>query len=108
MRIVFWLCVYFFLGALLLSFMASMNYLGVVFTATLGGLVGYWHRRLGAWSLPKSQPGAGSYSRLGTAENMDDGDFHSGPGGYSPNTAYPETQYGSNFDEDAVWSEAER
>jgi hypothetical protein len=26
---------------------------------------------------------------------MNEGDFHSGPEGYSPNTAYPETFYGS-------------
>lgn len=38
---------------------------------------------------------------------MNEGDFHSGPYGYSPNTAYPETQYGSNFDEDADWNEDE-
>lgn len=36
---------------------------------------------------------------------MDEGDFHSGPAGYSPNTAYPETQYGSLFDEDAEWND---
>ena len=36
---------------------------------------------------------------------MNEGDFHSGPAGYSPNTAYPETQYGSGFDEDAEWNE---
>lgn len=38
-------------------------------------------------------------------EKMDQGDYHSGPYGYSPNTAYPETQYGSGFDEDAEWNE---
>ena len=38
---------------------------------------------------------------------MNEGDFHSGPYGYSPNTAYPETQYGSNFDEDADWNEGD-
>ena len=38
-------------------------------------------------------------------EEMDKGDYHSGPEGYSPNTAYPETQYGSGFDEDAEWNE---
>jgi hypothetical protein len=32
---------------------------------------------------------------------MNEGDVHSGPHGYSPNTAYPETQYGSDFDEEA-------
>ena len=38
---------------------------------------------------------------------MDEGDYHSGPEGYSPNTAYPETQYGSMFDEEAEWNEDE-
>ena len=38
---------------------------------------------------------------------MDQGDYHSGPEGYSPNTAYPETQYGSMFDEDADWNEGD-
>ena len=38
---------------------------------------------------------------------MDQGDYHSGPEGYTPNTAYPETQYGSNFDEDAAWNEGD-
>lgn len=38
---------------------------------------------------------------------MDQGDYHSGPEGYSPNTAYPETQYRSMFDEDADWNEGD-
>lgn len=37
-------------------------------------------------------------------DGMNEGDFHSGPSGYSPNTAYPETQYGSGFDEEAEWN----
>ena len=37
-------------------------------------------------------------------ELMNEGDMHSGPHGYSPNTAYPETQYGSDFDEEAEWN----
>lgn len=40
-------------------------------------------------------------------DTMNEGDFHSGPEGYSPNTAYPETQYGSMFDEDADWNDEE-
>lgn len=35
---------------------------------------------------------------------MDEGDMHSGPYGYSPNTAYPETFYGSGADEEAEWN----
>ena len=41
-------------------------------------------------------------------EPLEDGDMHSGPEGYSPNTAYPETQYGSAFDDEADWNEEER
>lgn len=40
-----------------------------------------------------------------TAE--DEGNVHSGPYGYSPNTAYPETQYGSLFNPDAEWAHEE-
>jgi len=40
--------------------------------------------------------GAGkSTSRPAASSQMNEGDFHSGPGGYTPNTAYPETHYGS-------------
>ena len=38
----------------------------------------------------------------------DEGNVHSGPHGYSPNTAYPETQYGSGFDPDAEWNHEEQ
>jgi hypothetical protein len=38
-------------------------------------------------------------------DGMNEGDYHSGPAGYSPMTAYPETQYGSGFDESADWHE---
>jgi hypothetical protein len=41
-----------------------------------------------------------------TAE--EEGNVHSGPHGYSPNTAYPETQYGSGFDPDADWNHEEQ
>ena len=41
-------------------------------------------------------------------EALEDGDVHSGPFGYTPNEAYPETQYGSAFDEDADWNDGER
>ncbi len=39
---------------------------------------------------------------------MNEGDIHSGPYGYSPNTPYTETQYGSRFDEEAEWNEEEQ
>jgi hypothetical protein len=37
-------------------------------------------------------------------DGMNEGDYHSGPYGYSPGTAYPNTQYGSGFDEDEEWN----
>ena len=39
------------------------------------------------------------------ANTMNEGDIHSGPHGYSPNTEYTETQYGSRFDVEAEWNE---
>jgi hypothetical protein len=54
-------------------------------------------------------PGAPATPRATSdPEQMDEGDMHSGPYGYSPNTAYSETQYGSMFDEEADWNEEER
>ncbi len=56
-----------------------------------------------------SPPGVATPTRTtSTPEQMDEGDMHSGPEGYSANTAYPETQYGSMFDEEAEWNEEER
>jgi hypothetical protein len=36
---------------------------------------------------------------------INEGNIHSGNAGYSPNTPYVETQYGSGFDEEADWAE---
>ncbi len=44
-------------------------------------------------------------SRSTVSGEMNEGDIHSGPFGYSPNTPYQETQYGSRFDEEAEWNE---
>lgn len=35
---------------------------------------------------------------IDTRSQMNDGDFHSGPEGYSPNTGYPDTFYGSGME----------
>jgi hypothetical protein len=49
-------------------------------------------------------PGEGVCAVCGW-DGMNQGDYHSGPAGYSPNTAYPNTQYGSGFDDDeAEWN----
>jgi hypothetical protein len=58
----------------------------------------------GSVTPPPVEPRTNSYP----PEQMDEGDYHSGPYGYSPNTAYPETQYGSMFNEEADWNEEER
>ncbi|MCF8529208.1 MAG: hypothetical protein K9G13_03710 [Aquiluna sp.] len=60
---------------------------------------------LGLPLIDKSQPIQHLPTRKPNPSPMDEGDYHSGPYGYSPNTAYPETQYGSGFDEDAEWNE---
>ena len=38
---------------------------------------------------------------------MNEGDFHSGPEGYSPNTAYPDTFYGSGGSDDQGHNEGD-
>ena len=51
------------------------------------------------WSIRASEnPADSNQSQTGDKASgvMNEGDFHSGPGGYTPNTAYPETFYGSN------------
>ena len=64
-----------------------------------------WLRELFAFSPSGSTPPTPrDYTRLRPQDPMDQGDYHSGPEGYSPNTAYPETQYGSMFDEEADWN----
>ena len=40
-------------------------------------------------------------------DGMNEGDYHSGIHGYSANTAYPETQYGSGYDSSADWNEGD-
>jgi len=66
-------------------------------------LVGIW--RLGA-TPTHQQPGAPQRSAAMSAE--EEGNVHSGPYGYSPNTAYPETQYGSGFNPEAEWNHEEQ
>ena len=63
-----------------------------------------WLKQLFGLDGSINQPHAPT-PRPTVASQMDEGDYHSGPHGYSPNTAYPETQYGSSFDEDAQWNE---
>ncbi len=59
-----------------------------------------WMERL----FPSRRPEAVETQKL----ELNEGDYHSGPDGYSPNTSYIETQYGSGFDSDADWNAEER
>ena len=43
-----------------------------------------------------------------SVSGMNEGDYHSGPEGYSPNTPYSETQYGSGFDQEADWADGDQ
>lgn len=45
----------------------------------------------------------GTSSKPAQSQGMNEGDYHSGPHGYSPNTAYPESEYG-----DRDWEGEER
>ena len=37
-------------------------------------------------------------------DGMNQGDYHSGPYGYTPGVPYPGTQYGSGFNEEEEWN----
>lgn len=55
-------------------------------------------------------PGTNSETLSNDGDNIDgmnNGDYYSGPHGYSAMTGYPETQYGSGFDTDAEWNHEE-
>ena len=57
------------------------------------------------FGLESTQPTKTAYATPASA--MNEGYFHSGPAGYSPNSPYSETQYGSGFDEEADWADGE-
>lgn len=61
-------------------------------------------RAIGRSISPQSPP-PWSASSSDELDGMNYGDYYNGPNGYSSMTGYPETQYGSGFDEDAEWHE---
>lgn len=67
--------------------------------------MGFWNWLLGSNKTEVVSPKYEQPAR--NSSQMNEGDYHSGPAGYSPNTPYPETQYGSGFDEGAAWHEGE-
>jgi hypothetical protein len=54
-------------------------------------------KELFSWIFSGTGPG-----KSVSGSSMNEGDYHSGPHGYSPNTAYPDTEYGA-----ADWDEHE-
>lgn len=62
--------------------------------------------RLLRWLLGLDQTKE-SMPKNDSASGLNEGDFHSGPDGYSANTPYSETQYGSGFNHEADWAEGE-
>jgi hypothetical protein len=72
----------------------------------------FWRILVGMWrmgSTPTNQQVQGRVVNADPGMTADEeGNVHSGPYGYSPNTAYPETQYGSLFNPDAEWNHEEQ
>ena len=62
--------------------------------------------QLGSTPIAQQRSASSASSPGMTAE--EEGDVHNGPHGYSPATAYPETQYGSDFNPDAEWNHEEQ
>lgn len=58
-----------------------------------------------AFALVSAEPTKTTNSTSTSA--MNEGDFHSGPAGYSANTPYIVTQYGSGFKEEPDWADGE-
>jgi hypothetical protein len=71
-------------------------------------MVAMWRMGTAPASPQGQQPGTSLGIQDPGMSAEEEGNVHSGPYGYSPNTAYPETQYGSMFDPDAEWNHEEQ
>ena len=60
-----------------------------------------------ALSKPKGEdsPNSSQDSVTGDLDGTNEGYYHDGPEGYSAMTSYPQTQYGSRFDDYEQWHE---
>jgi len=56
-----------------------------------------------ALAAPPRSSVQNSNSASDEIDGMNNGDYYNGPHGYSPMTGYPETQYGSGFEDEAEW-----
>jgi hypothetical protein len=64
-----------------------------------------WLRKILTFDPTVYKPPVEANTESGTS--MTEGDFRSGPEGYSPNTSYPDTFYGSGGSSDDGQDEAE-
>jgi hypothetical protein len=60
------------------------------------------------WLLGRETTEQATASTDKSVSGINKGDYHSGPAGYSPNTPYSETQYGSSFDQEADWADGDQ
>lgn len=67
---------------------------------SLGALMGFlnWLKKILLFDPSVYKPTVGTNNDSGPS--MTEGDFRSGPEGYSPNTSYPDTFYGSAGESD--------
>lgn len=71
-------------------------FLGALFVVMF--IVAIW---VGGWLISLVFRGGSAPNQPSATSEMDEADYHNGPGGYSPMTAYPNSYYGSSFrDED--------
>lgn len=54
-----------------------------------------WFKKLLQYDPSVYRAERSNQTRTSKSSSMNEGDFHSGPTGYSANTAYPDTFYGS-------------
>ena len=80
---------------------------GLVVLGLLGLMVFVLLWGIGIFSSQYSAPDSRSATESNPVATMNEGDFHSGPEGYSPNTAYPDTFYGSGGSSDSGHDEGD-
>lgn len=99
-----------FVGTLFLIAFFAVVFLVIRFVWRI--IVGMWRMGTTPANPQGQQPGRQPGTQTGVQDPgmsaEEEGNVHSGPYGYSPNTAYPETQYGSMFDPDAEWNHEEQ
>lgn len=94
----------FFVVALVVVFAVGLVGVAVFVVALCIALL----RSVGSVGRSGGTHGPGTRNSGDAIDGMNEGDLHGGPFGYSPGTAYPETQYGSGFNPEAEWNHDDR